>query len=140
MTAPTSLSACPTCFRPLPLAVGPVVVHLDASCNSRGEFTGAVTAHDGQDLALTRSEFAFFATLVRAQGVVVGRELMSQSVLGRPWRPEDRCLDQLALKMRRKLPPGEDGLPMVRTIHGEGFWLRPPSGRMAPAALQGASI
>jgi DNA-binding response OmpR family regulator len=62
--------------------------------------------------------------LFGAQGKVVSRDEISQAVLNRPWRPEDRSVDQLILNLRQKLALDADGQSPIQSIRGSGYLLR----------------
>lgn len=85
---------------------------------------GARTLRRGDaPLALTSTEFAIAELLLRAAGNVVTRDTLSEQVLGRRLTPFDRSLDTHVSNLRRKLGPGPDGSPLIRTIRGRGFVL-----------------
>ena len=83
-------------------------------------------AHDlyGRRLALTPAEFAALEVLARAAGATVSRDMLSEAALWRPWRADDRSVDQLVFNLRQKLPPDEDGGTLIRSVRGAGYWLR----------------
>ena len=57
----------------------------------------------GARTMLTEAELAALETLVDAEGASVSREWLSKVALKRPLHMEDRSVDQLVLKLRRKL-------------------------------------
>jgi DNA-binding response OmpR family regulator len=52
---------------------------------------------------LTEAEFATLRTLVSAAGASVSRDWIGRVALRRPLGTDDRSVDQLVLKLRRKL-------------------------------------
>ena len=96
-------------------------------------------AHDlnGRRLALTSAEFTALEVLARAAGAPVSRDTLSETALRRPWRAEDRSVDQLIFNLRQKLPSGEEGGMLIQSIRGAGYRLRPPEG-VAPPQAQAA--
>jgi DNA-binding response OmpR family regulator len=52
---------------------------------------------------LTEAEFAALSTLLEADGASVSRDLLGRVALKRSLGPDDRSVDQLVLKLRRKL-------------------------------------
>ena len=95
---------------------------------------------DGRRLALTSAEFTALEVLARAAGALVSRDTLSEAALRRPWRAEDRSVDQLVFNLRQKLPPDEDGGALIQSIRGAGYRLRPPESvtpSQAQAALAG---
>jgi two-component system OmpR family response regulator len=57
----------------------------------------------GRPLNLTFSEFSLLLILVEAKGTVVGKDVLSMQVLGRPWQSFDRSIDVHVSKLRSKL-------------------------------------
>lgn len=74
---------------------------------------------DGSEVALTAAEFDLLAAVALQPGEPVTREALSRQVLGRPWRPDDRALDNLVLHLRKKLAPGGDRA--IATIRNRGY-------------------
>ncbi len=87
-----------------------------------------VHADDGRRLALTSAEFSALETLAAAAGAAVSRDKLSEAALRRPWRAEDRSVDQLVFNLRQKLPTDEGGGMLIQSIRGSGYWLRAPEG------------
>jgi two-component system OmpR family response regulator len=83
----------------------------------------SVSNQDNQPLAVTAAEFAALQELVLAGGQAVSRERLSETALRRPWRPEDRSIDQLIFSLRRKLGDGEGGSRMIQSVRGAGYIL-----------------
>ncbi len=83
-----------------------------------------VTGQDGNRITLTGAEYAALETLAKAQGQVLTRDDISRAALRRPWRPEDRSVDQLVLALRQKLAPGANGQTVIESIRGSGYLLR----------------
>ena len=96
-------------------------------------------AHDlhGRRLALTSAEFTTLEVLARAAGATVSRDALSEAALRRPWRADDRSVDQLVFSLRQKLPLDAGGEALIQSIRGAGYWLRPPKG-VAPPQAQAA--
>ena len=88
---------------------------------------GRAVSRAGQPVPMTSTEFAITEHLLKAAGQVVTRELLSEQVLGRRLSPLDRSLDTHVANVRRKLGPGADGAPLIRTIRGRGYqYVLPP--------------
>jgi DNA-binding response OmpR family regulator len=96
---------------PRRLAVGDLQLDPAARLLTRG----------GEAIELTATEFAMIDCLLRHAGEPVGRERLSEAVLGRPWSPLDRSLDTHVANLRRKLGPAADGSPRIRTVRGRGY-------------------
>ena len=78
---------------------------------------------DGQDLALTSTEFSMLALLVRRAGMLVGREDFSREVLGRPFSRFDRTIDVHISRLRNKLNGAGPGSLSIQTIIHQGYQL-----------------
>jgi DNA-binding response OmpR family regulator len=74
---------------------------------------------DGALVPLTAAEFDLLAMLVETPGRPVDRDTLSQRVLRRPWRADDRALDNLVLQLRKKV--GEGAERMVTAIRSQGY-------------------
>ncbi|OYW09798.1 MAG: hypothetical protein B7Z53_02240 [Rhodospirillales bacterium 12-71-4] len=77
----------------------------------------ALRRADGSPVPLTGAEFDLLALLAETPGVPVDRETLTQRVLRRPWRAEDRALDNLVLQLRRKMGPGGDRVVLAVRRH-----------------------
>ncbi|MBR0681717.1 response regulator transcription factor [Roseomonas eburnea] len=75
----------------------------------------------GDEVRLTGAEFEFLALLAAAEGAPVDRETLSIEVFRRPWRTEDRAVDSLVRRLRRKLP-----LDAINSIRNVGYALAVP--------------
>ncbi len=106
------------------LKVGPIRINV---------LQRTVHADDGCSVALTGAEFNALATLAAAAGTAVSRDKLSEAALRRPWRPEDRSVDQLVFNLRQKLPRDEVGGMLIQSIRGSGYWLRAPEGAAQPS-------
>ncbi len=100
-----------------PLAVGPIRINLQHR---------SVHTPDGRRLNLTSAEYTALETLARAEGKPVSRDRLSEAALRRPWRAEDRSVDQLVFNLRQKLPADEHGGVLIQSIRGSGYWMRAP--------------
>jgi DNA-binding response OmpR family regulator len=95
-----------------------------------GACTADVTTRElrdaaGQLLELTSAEWALLTALAAAPGRTVSRDALSQAVLHRPWRPDDRSIDQLVFQLRRKLGSEDVGRRLIQSVRGEGYLLVP---------------
>ncbi len=71
----------------------------------------------GTDAQLTSAEFDLFRLLTIAPGETVCRDSVAHHVLRRRIEATDRSVDNLVMRLRRKL--GEDGA--VKTVRGQGY-------------------
>ncbi|MBD0271013.1 MAG: response regulator transcription factor [Acetobacteraceae bacterium] len=60
---------------------------------------------DGGSHRLTAAEFDLLRLLIEASGRAVCRDAISREAFRRPWHPEDRAVDGLVKRLRRKLGP-----------------------------------
>ncbi len=67
---------------------------------------------------LTSAEYDLVAMLAAAHGAPVDREAISRQVFRRPWRPDDRAVDSLVKRLRRKLPSDA-----IHSVRGVGYAL-----------------
>jgi len=81
---------------------------------------------------LTSAEFTALETLASAAGAPVSRDTLSETALRRPWRTDDRSVDQLVFNLRQKLTPDKDGGMLIQSIRGSGYWLRASEGVPPP--------
>lgn len=96
-------------------AVGPIRINI---------MLRSVTSDDGKKIQLTSAEFTLLEVLAAANGQAVSRDTLSESALRRPWRPEDRSVDQLVFSLRQKLPLDVSGATLIHSIRGAGYLLR----------------
>ena len=96
----------------------------------------ALIGPDGEaTIALTGAEFELLRLLTIARGEPVDRETISRSVFRRPWQIEDRAVDGLVKRLRRKLQ--DDAIASVRGI---GYALRfDEAGSFVPGDTTSAS-
>ncbi len=77
--------------------------------------------------SLTEAEFSALETLIEAEGVSVSREWLGRVALRRPLSADDRSIDQLVMKLRRKL--AVHGIPerAIMSSRGLGYIVPEPS-------------
>ncbi|GAB1102283.1 MAG: hypothetical protein Sw2LagTSB_01580 [Shewanella algae] len=75
-------------------------------------------------MLLTGTEFSLLYTLANQAGELIGKDELSETVLGKKLMPFDRSLDMHLSNLRKKLPERSDGRPRVKTIRGKGYiWI-----------------
>ena len=72
---------------------------------------------------ITASELQVLELLAGAPGTVVERDVLYREVLGHPPFPQDRSLDMMISRLRKKLGPGRDGRERIRAARGQGYML-----------------
>jgi two-component system, OmpR family, response regulator len=85
-----------------------------------------LTSASGEPVALTLHEFRLLAALVQHPNRVLTREAILDLVCGRDWSPENRSVDVLVGKLRRKLNDNPDNPRLIRTVRGVGYKLAVP--------------
>jgi two-component system response regulator CpxR len=79
----------------------------------------------GRELDLTGSEFALLHILLSKAGKVLPREELVGQVLERGLSVNDRGIDNLASKLRKKMGPSAAGKDRIRSIRGIGYVYAP---------------
>jgi len=84
------------------------------------------TAHElrsptGEEIILTSYEFQLLATLVRNANRVLSRDQIMESITGRDWITNDRVVDVLMGKLRKKIEEDPHNPSMIKTIRGTGY-------------------
>ena len=79
-------------------------------------------SEDGNRLTLTTAEFDALGTMLAANGAAVSREHLSAAALRRPWRYEDRAVDQLIFSLRQKLAH-VNAQSFIHSVRGQGYLL-----------------
>ena len=74
---------------------------------------------DGSECVLTTAEFDLMQLLLENRGRAVSRDTIAAVVFRRPFRAEDRTVDNLVLRLRRKLGCGQQ--EAVKTVRGAGY-------------------
>jgi DNA-binding response OmpR family regulator len=78
-----------------------------------------ILAPDGSVVPLTGTEFDLLAALMETPGHAVERDPLSLRILGRPFRSEDRALDNLVHNIRLKF--AAHGVTVVATVRNKGY-------------------
>jgi DNA-binding response OmpR family regulator len=77
----------------------------------------------GRPLALTSTEFCVLEVLLAHIGRPVSKRALSEHVLGRPLRANDRSIDVHVSSIRRKLGALADGRPRIQFVSRHGYQL-----------------
>jgi DNA-binding response OmpR family regulator len=75
----------------------------------------------GQKVSLTGAEFSLLLALARNASKVLSRDELGQAATGRPSAPDDRTVDVLISRLRRKLEPDPKNPRFVLTLPGKGY-------------------
>jgi len=88
---------------------------------------------------LTRAEFSLLQALAHQPGRVLSRDELSQAVGGRGAEPDDRSVDVLMSRLRRKIEPDPKTPRIIVTMPGEGYkFTAKPQAVVAPAPFVAA--
>ncbi|MBF0613886.1 MAG: two-component system response regulator TorR [Magnetococcales bacterium] len=83
-----------------------------------------LTTPDGGLVPLTNGEYLLLVAFVRKPGRVLTRDQLLEAVSSRDWMPNDRTIDVMVNRLRRKL--GESAQPrLLVTVHGVGYRFLP---------------
>ncbi|MBF0437758.1 MAG: response regulator [Magnetococcales bacterium] len=75
---------------------------------------------DGQYTSLTNGEYLLLAVLVRRPGRIFTRDQLLEAMSSREWMPNDRSIDVMINRLRRKLDDTSNPRMLV-TVHGVGY-------------------
>lgn len=79
---------------------------------------GRVVGPDGLEPAVTAGEFRLLVALLRNPGRPLSREWLTETVMGRRWHAEDRSVDVMVGRLRRKMKlNGTSSLRIVAVRH-----------------------
>jgi DNA-binding response OmpR family regulator len=82
-----------------------------------------LTSPDGESVALTPHEFQLLTAFVEHPHRVLTREAILDLVSGRDWSPDDRSVDVLVAKLRKKLERDPQNPRLIETVRGVGYKL-----------------
>ena len=80
-------------------------------------------AGDGIVEHLTRAEFELLAAFADHPGVILSRDRLLDMIQNRKWAPDNRTIDVLVGRLRKKIEPDPAHPEWIITIHGEGYML-----------------
>ena len=86
-----------------------------------------VLGPQGERTALSEAEFVALETLLDADGAPVSRDWLGRVALKRPLHSEDRSVDQLVLKLRRKLAAAGASERTILSARRHGYVITDPS-------------
>jgi len=70
---------------------------------------------------LTTNEFRLLTIFVKSSNRVMNRDRILDMLSEREWNPDDRSIDVLVGKLRKKLGLDSNGNEFIKTIRGEGY-------------------
>lgn len=80
-----------------------------------------VVRRAGKEVDLTAVEFDLLKKFMKSAGVILSREEMVRTVLGRDFSPFDRSMDTHVSNLRKKLGPRSDGSDRIKGVRGIGY-------------------
>ena len=75
----------------------------------------------GDACGLTSAEFDLLYALVRHRGAPVSRDVLSQAMFRRPWYPQDRGVDNVAARLRKKLAEHSCNPGVIKPVRSIGY-------------------
>jgi DNA-binding response OmpR family regulator len=81
----------------------------------------------GEQTPLSEAEFTALETLLDADGAPVSRDWLGRVALKRPLHADDRSVDQLVLKLRRKLSASGAAERTILSARRQGYVIPDPS-------------
>jgi two-component system OmpR family response regulator len=78
-------------------------------------------AKNGECVELTTAEFDLLRVFVKAPNRVLSRDFLLNELHGLDWVGYDRGVDGLVSRLRRKLKPPVETLPLIKTVRGVGY-------------------
>ncbi len=84
-------------------------------------FKRLLTSPDGLQERLPEGEFKLLQTLAEHPGQVLSRDQLMDAIHDREWTPNDRSVDVLIGRLRRKLGDNPSNPQLILTAHGAGY-------------------
>ncbi|NVO58501.1 response regulator [Rhodobacteraceae bacterium B1Z28] len=75
---------------------------------------------------LTRAEFELLHAFFRHPGVILSRDRLLDLIQHRQWDPDNRTIDVLVGRLRKKIETNPSNPDWIITVHGEGYLFAPP--------------
>ncbi|MCX7081662.1 MAG: response regulator [Pseudomonas sp.] len=77
--------------------------------------------HAGGETLLTHGEYQLLSVFLRNSGHTLSRDQLMDQIRNREWVPNDRSIDVLVGRLRRKLHDDPAEPQLIITIHGAGY-------------------
>lgn len=81
----------------------------------------ALVSRAGVEQSLTTLEFNLLELLVQRPGRILSRDNIMDLLKGHDWSPTDRTIDQLVVRVRRKIEPDPETPQIIKTVRGTGY-------------------
>lgn len=82
-------------------------------------------APGGDGVDLTTAEFELLRVFVESPNRVLSRDTLLERVHGREWSIDDRGIDGLVSRLRKKMSPPPGTPPFIKTVRGAGYMFTP---------------
>ena len=76
---------------------------------------------NGLSIELTGLEFTLLSLLVKANNRPLSRDMLLENLSGRDWLPNDRSVDVLVGKLRKKIEVDPAKPQLIKTMRGMGY-------------------
>lgn len=80
-----------------------------------------ILTKDDQEIHLSSAEFALLHLLVLEAGKPLSRDLLVARMASREHQPDQRSIDMLVSRLRKRLDDSESGNSIIRTLRGIGY-------------------
>jgi two-component system torCAD operon response regulator TorR len=80
-----------------------------------------LTSPGGEHERLPEGEFKLLQALINHPGQVLSRDQLMDAIHDREWTPNDRSVDVLIGRLRRKLGDNPSNPQLILTAHGAGY-------------------
>lgn len=80
---------------------------------------------EGEMIHLTSYEYRLLGVLVNSSNRVLKRDQILDLIADREWNPDDRSIDVLVAKLRKKLEPNAKNPVFIKTLRGIGYKFTP---------------
>ncbi|PSJ47441.1 DNA-binding response regulator [Zobellella endophytica] len=80
---------------------------------------------DDQQTPLTHGEYQLLCAFIRHSGQTLSRDQLLDQIKNREWAPNDRTVDVLVGRLRRKLGDNPAHPKTILTVHGTGYVFTP---------------
>ena len=84
-----------------------------------------LSSPSGEQIHLTNGEFLLLSTFIQNFGRVFNRNQLLEAVSNREWMPNDRTIDVMVNRIRRKIETNPKEPKILVTVHGVGYQFVP---------------
>lgn len=110
-----------TGHRPMPAAAGAAGAEPLRLDDWSIDKNAMVASRNNEKIEITASELRLLELFAGAVGKVLERDALYKEILGHPPFAQDRSLDMMISRLRKKLGPRRDGGERIRAARGQGY-------------------